>query len=98
MAQRYKQIKQSLGWSSLLLCAWKRKRVTLSRGACWSSQGGAADAQAAGSPRRTRRSRAAAQHALEQLDVLAEVPGAEEQIAYARLRRCAHALRVVGVV
>jgi hypothetical protein len=33
--------------------------------------------------------RVEAQHALEQLDVLAEVPWAEEQLAYARLRRCA---------
>src|SRR5664280_1418758 len=48
--------------------------------------------------RRDGSSLPAAQHALEQLDVLAEVPGAEEQVAYACLRRCADALRAVGVL
>src|SRR5271165_3190738 len=43
-------------------------------------------------------SRPAPQHTVEQLYVLAEVPWAEEQVAYARLRRCAHALRAVGVI
>src|SRR5664280_3286969 len=46
--------------------------------------------------RRDGSSLPAAQHALEQLDVLAEVPRAEEQVTYARLRRCADALRAVG--
>jgi excisionase family DNA binding protein len=40
----------------------------------------------------------AAQHALEQLDVLAEVSRAEEQFAHARLCRFAHALRTMGVI
>ena len=48
--------------------------------------------------RRDGSSLPAAQHALEQLDVLAEVPRAEEQVTYARLRRCADALRAVGVI
>ena len=54
--------------------------------------------EAAGSTRRAGRLFVAAQHTLEQLDVLAEVPWAKEQVAYARLRRCTHTLRVVGVV
>src|SRR5271157_1408129 len=45
----------------------------------------------------TLASGAAAEHALEQLDVLAEVPRPEEQVAYAGLRRRTHALGAVGV-
>ena len=53
---------------------------------------------AAAQPSARQNSLPATQYALQQLDVLAEVPWVEEHVAYTRLCRCAHPLRTMGVI